>query len=788
MYRYLLTVATALFAVATAGFAHDLHAPRPERTPTSLPATLATLGSHDARYPIKHIIIIDKENRSFDTMFGRFPSADGATTATLSSGKVVPLTHTPDRTLLDVGHAGAAATLAVDNGKMDGFDLLPGATQDGKDIADSQYQESDIPNYWKYARAFTLDDHFFSTIIGPSFPNHLITVAATSGDTTDNPRGQLVHAWGCDGGKESVVSGTRPDGRRFLTHPCFDFQTFPDEFQKYHISWNYYSPPKFASGYVWNALDAIKHIRYGPLWKTRVPLDTAFIKDVKSGHLPQVSWLVTNARESDHPPASICLGEDWTVRQINAIMKSKYWKDTAIFLTWDDFGGFYDHVAPPHQDYISLGPRVPTIVISPYSRAHHIDRTQLEFDSLSRFFEQDFRLPALTDRDRYAPSMLSSFNFHQKLLSPLILKTRICSKAAYATTTHLVGDVVRTKLEHSLHTLLLRSQGTLLTVLFGPSYHLSDSHHGRLSFGEISVGDKIIADATPDPQRALVYTGFNLTDASVHALRNQRALIGTIDQDASAFEAVIGHTTYVVTLDSGTKIVRPDGSLGSRTDLVGSQNVRITGLLNDRAKSVTQTSLIRILSPAALKGKGGVTVKARYTTVRAGGKQELDITAPSGSGTRIDVRYPSGRTSTTRSTTSGSGTARYRFSIPAEANSLSSHTASVSIVSGRVSATTHFSIARAPLEIYVAHTSITQGHSQTIQLLGGHDSSVQVRVLWSDNRYASHTVHLNAKGRGTYSVTAPKSTHKVGKTTAIVDATISTSSGPFVATATFAVD
>jgi phospholipase C len=112
-------------------------------------------------------------------------------------------------------------------------------------------------------------------------------------------------------------------------------------------------------------LDAIKHIRFGPLWKTNVVRDTTFIKDVQSGHLPQVSWLVTNALESDHPPASICLGENWTVRQINAVMKSRYWKDTAIFLTWDDFGGFYDHVAPPHLDYISLGPRVPTIVISP---------------------------------------------------------------------------------------------------------------------------------------------------------------------------------------------------------------------------------------------------------------------------------------------------------------------------------------------------------------------------------------------------------------------------------------
>jgi len=182
--------------------------------------------------------------------------------------------------------------------------------------------------------------------------------------------------------------------------------------------------------------------------------DTSFISDVRRGHLPQVSWLVTDVQQSDHPPASICVGQRWTVSVINAVMKSKFWKNTAIFLTWDDFGGFYDHVAPPHQDAISLGPRVPAIVISPYARPHFIDHSQLEFDSFLRFIEDDYQLPSLTTRDANAASMLSSFDFKQKPLAPLVLKQRACPRGDYATSTLLTGRVIRTVVDHSLHSVM----------------------------------------------------------------------------------------------------------------------------------------------------------------------------------------------------------------------------------------------------------------------------------------------------------------------------------------------
>ena len=295
--------------------------------------------------------------------------------------------------------------------------------------------------------------------------------------------------------------------------PCFDFQTLPDILQRYHVSWNYYAPSQYTFGYVWNSLDAIKHIRYSSLWNTNVRRDTTFIGDVAAGRLPQVSWLVTDVQQSDHPPASICVGQRWTVSVINAVMKSRYWKNTAIFLTWDDFGGFYDHVAPPHQDYISLGPRVPSIVISPYARPHFIDHSQLEFDSFLRFIEDDYGLPSLTNRDEHAASMLSSFDFHQKPLAPLVLKQRACPSSDYATSTRLTGRVIRTTLDHSLHSVIMRiDRNTVVTLLFGPRYKLYDRHGRRITFRQIRPGDRIVSRGTPDPQRALAYGASSLTD------------------------------------------------------------------------------------------------------------------------------------------------------------------------------------------------------------------------------------------------------------------------------------
>src|SRR5262249_39580384 len=152
------------------------------------------------------------------------------------------------------------------------------------------------------------------------------------------------------------------------------------------------------SGYIWSALDAIDHIRNTALWDEKVVSPVQFIPDALSGNLPAVSWIVIGSGNSEHPPASTCAGENWTVRQINAVMQGPSWNETAIFLTWDDFGGFYDHVPPPMVDNFGFGPRVPLIVISPFAKPGLISHTVYEFSSLLKFVEQKFSLAPMTER------------------------------------------------------------------------------------------------------------------------------------------------------------------------------------------------------------------------------------------------------------------------------------------------------------------------------------------------------------------------------------------------------
>ncbi len=217
---------------------------------------------------IQHIVFIVKENRTFDNYFGTFPGADGATSGRISTGQVIPLRHTPDRTKHDIDHSWRAAVTAIDGGKMDKFDLIGGGNVRGEYLAYSQHVERDIPNYWTYARTFVLADRMFSSLTGPSFPNHLYTVGAQSGGAINNPN-KTKGSWGCDSDDGALVQVMDERGNITQQFPCFDFQTVADSLETAHITWKYYAPRYGEGGYIWNALDAIKHIRQTDLWTTR---------------------------------------------------------------------------------------------------------------------------------------------------------------------------------------------------------------------------------------------------------------------------------------------------------------------------------------------------------------------------------------------------------------------------------------------------------------------------------------------------------------------------------------
>jgi hypothetical protein len=303
--------------------------------------------------------------------------------------------------------------------------------------------------------------------------------------------------------------------------------TLPDLLQQAGISWKYYAPGLFQSGYIWSALDAIRHIRQGPLWESNVRDTSEFMKDVRAGTLPQVSWVVMNEGESEHPPHSACAGENWTVRQLNALMQSPLWSSTVVFLTWDDFGGFYDHVPPPHLNYIAYGPRVPTIVISPYARAHFVDHRQYDFASILRYVEDKYHLPQLSEYDRRAQSIAGALDPTQRPLPPLVLNTRSCPPGAYARTSELVGSVTgitNQPDERALSIQTVDSPDPFKVILSGQTV-LQGRALTMLRLTDIQPGDLIRATGIPTPDRALVYLGLTVHDLDLRHVHGQLGVV-----------------------------------------------------------------------------------------------------------------------------------------------------------------------------------------------------------------------------------------------------------------------
>jgi phospholipase C len=429
-----MTALLALFCMSVAAaFAADPPAPANGNQPAGNPAGNINV--------IKHVIYIVKENRSFDHMFGLFPGANGASQATISTGAVIPMGVTQDTMDRDVDHLWYSAMTGIDGGKMDRFDLIPSANMNGDYLGETQFNQSMIPNYWAYSGYYVLADNMFSSLAGPSLPNHLYTIAAQSGGVYNLPtRAPNIQnwqvSWGCDAPANETVPVMDSHGVVTQPYPCFDFETLGDELTSAGVSWLYYAPVFNTLGYNFNTYDTINHVRNTSMW-TKYDVPTSqFLTDVAAGTLPAVSWLIAGGVDSEHPPNSMCEGENWTVQQVNAILQSPLYKDnTAIFITWDDFGGFYDHVNPPNLDEYGLGPRVPMIIISPYTKigtggSGLISHTQYEFSSVLKFIEEDFGLPAMTTRDAGANDTTDAFDFTQAPRSPLILNQRTCPIAS----------------------------------------------------------------------------------------------------------------------------------------------------------------------------------------------------------------------------------------------------------------------------------------------------------------------------------------------------------------------
>lgn len=547
---------------------------------------------HGDPCPIKHIIFLIKENHSFDNLFAHFPGADGASYA-LEGKTRVPLETTPDHLPLDISHSGASAVTAVNSGRMNQFYLIPGALQFGHDYADSAYRQWEIPSYWKYAQTYALADHFFSTIMGASFSNHLVTIAAQSAQTVDNPHGQSIRSWGCDapGSTVAVHPLTGPVTRVI---PCFDFSTLGDEADRRHVTWKYYAPTYGSWGYVWASYDAIRHIRYGKDWPKADVSPTKFTNDVARGRLPQISWLMSDLKTSEHPPSSMCQGENWDVNQINAIEKSGYWKSTAIVLTWDDFGGFYDQVPPPIVNNIAFGPRVPAIVISPYARPHLVDHSTYDLTSMLRFAEDAFRLPRLTSFDSSARSIANMLNFNQRPLPPMLLPFRHCPPYIPGLTTDVT--FVGANLENGRYRILIRFQDGSVGTAFAPRGLKVALSGGETRIDTIQQGDTLHVHLYADPTQAGFYQLSTLADSDLRYVRRLRGSIEAVD--AATGKIVMARfrkPSIVLEAGPNTPIYGKNGGRLSLSSLAVGQAIAVSGILNTRVDALFDIAGIHVV-------------------------------------------------------------------------------------------------------------------------------------------------------------------------------------------------
>lgn len=370
---------------------------------------------------IQHFVFIIMENRSYDEMFGQFPGADGVTQGVLSTGEVIPLRPAPDESPRDINHLWYAMTDSLDWGRMDRFDLQPNANIKGDYFSHTQYSQDDLPNLWKYAQTFTLSDRTFSSMHGVSHPNHMYIVGGTSDNIIGGPNPSSQR--GCDSNKGTTIEQLDPVGNVINIFPCVDFPTLGDSMEAQGISWKVYSQNLNP----WNPYDYVNHVRNSDLWTQHVVDVSELNNDLGTqGALPSVSLVIPPPMQSHHPVRSICYGENWLVQQLNALMSGPNWNSTAVFITWDEAGGFYDHVPPPQVDQFGLGTRVPLIIISPYAKPGHVSSTTYEFASFMKIVEERFGLAALTQRDANASDMLDSFDFTQTALPPMPLNTRSC--------------------------------------------------------------------------------------------------------------------------------------------------------------------------------------------------------------------------------------------------------------------------------------------------------------------------------------------------------------------------
>jgi phospholipase C len=429
-------------------------------------------------HKIKHVIIIMQENRSYDSYFGTYPGAAG-----IPMRNGVPTVCVPnpaggcDRPYHDTAdingggpHGEVNAVADINHGKMDGFIRQRDAAKASCKVPDDPactghsgipdvmgyHTAAEIPNYWAYARNYVLQDRMFEPVKSWSLPEHLYLVSAWSARCKNRSPmscvNDIVGPYGVNK-FDQAVHEELTTGKIAIDLAWTDITWL---LYAEHVSWAYYvqsgSQPdcdndtaetcavvrqSASTPGIWNPLPLFGDVQADHQLHNIQPLGS-FLHAASTGTLPAVSWVVPSGPDSEHPPASVHRGQAYVTALINAVMKSPDWKSTAIFLSWDDWGGFYDNAIPPDVDENGYGMRVPSLVISPYARKGYIDPQTLSSDAYLKFIEDDFldgarlnpktdgrpdRRPDVRENLPILGNVVQDFNFNQAPRPPLLLPT-----------------------------------------------------------------------------------------------------------------------------------------------------------------------------------------------------------------------------------------------------------------------------------------------------------------------------------------------------------------------------
>jgi len=467
-----ITVAAVLLTLVFAGCSSSHSSPRS----ASGGATTSTMDQADtaaklavARGRIRHVIVIMQENRSFDSYFGTYPGANGIPAGTCLPKASGPCAHPfHDGSDVNAGgpHAAANAVADIDGGRMDGFvtqaaaarracadPTAPECVNTGAADVMGWHDAREIPNYWAYAQKFTLQDAMFEPNASWSLPQHLFMVSEWSARcrTLHDPA-SCVNALQGPALPPDFDTGDAAAQPRTTDYPWTDLTYL---LHANHVSWHYYvqsgSEPDCRNDSAVQCAPVHQNAKTPGIWNPLPYFDTvqndgelaniqdvtSYYRDARAGTLPSVSWITPGWLNSEHPPSKVSDGQAWVTSLINAAMQGPDWSSTAIFLSWDDWGGFYDHVRPPRVDVNGYGFRVPALVISPWARPGYIDHQALSHDAYDKLIEDLFlngqRLDPNTDgRPDPRPdvredasqlgNLLGDFDFTQTPVAPLVLR------------------------------------------------------------------------------------------------------------------------------------------------------------------------------------------------------------------------------------------------------------------------------------------------------------------------------------------------------------------------------